>query len=96
MGASRDAFVLRRFSAVSARTLLYIQHEIAKRETRLHALDKKSMEQPQDEGGCDSFEEDLTTERGKLMQEFPDLLNQYCEHFSHAVESTRADVWQTV
>lgn len=77
MASPKNALVLRKFSTVNARTLLYLQHEIAKREETLSSLDEQSMAQRSYRGSFDDFETDVNTERGRLMVEMPRLLDQY-------------------
>ncbi|KAF7185725.1 hypothetical protein HII31_12956 [Pseudocercospora fuligena] len=79
MASSNDFFVLRKFSTLSARSLLYLQNEIAQREKKLEGWDLVSMTGPLEDGNCDtgSFAFDESRERGQAMRELIPLLEQY-------------------
>ena len=78
MASSNDAFLLRRYSKTAARTLLYLQYVIGKREKALDDWDTFSMKHLPRQGGCNSFEQDKFPERIQLIRELAPLLQQYC------------------
>jgi hypothetical protein len=78
MASSDDFFMLRRFSKVNARYLLYLQHEIGKREHKLEDMDERSQTQPPGHGPCGSFEMDRMPERTQLIEEIGEILRKYC------------------
>lgn len=77
MASSNDAFLLRKFGAVSARSLLYLQDQIAQKEKELDGLDAWTMSHPPGKGGCGSFALDEQTARGKALREITALLERY-------------------
>ena len=81
MASTNDFFMLRRYSALTARSLLYLQHQISKIENQLEDLDTKSTHAPI--SGLDSFDHDPFPEREQLVSALIPLLQQYCKEFEH-------------
>jgi hypothetical protein len=79
MASSDDFFTLRRFSKSNARYLLYLQHEIGRRERALEDMDERSRNLPPGQGPCGSFELERMPGRLELIEEIGPLLRQYCE-----------------
>ena len=79
MASSNDFFVLRRFSKAAARSLLYLQNEIGRREKALDAWDEFSTKKPKENGLNGSFEQERIPERTILIQELCHFLQQYCK-----------------
>lgn len=86
MASDHEFFVLRRYSAMNARCLLFLQNEIAKKEKRLAFLDGESMRAPPGLSGCDSFDDDPFPERNTIILEVATLLQQYCQSL-HSFQS---------
>lgn len=84
MGSSNDFFLLRKFSALNARALLYLQNELSQRERRIEEWDEFTMQFPRGKGGCGSFRKDeanqVTSARSQLLKETIPLLQEYCEY----------------
>lgn len=84
MGSSNDFFLLRKFSALNARALLYLQNELSQREQRIEEWDEYTMRFPPGGGGCGSFSKDeasqITGARSRLLKECIPLLQEYCEY----------------
>ena len=78
MASADDFFMLRRFSKINARYLLYLQHEIGKREHQLEDMDESSRTQPPGKGPCGSFEKEHMPQRTQLIEEIGALLRTYC------------------
>ena len=78
MASSNDFFLLRRFSVVTARSLLYLQHRIAKIERDLEYWDEYSKNEPVGKCSLDSIDYDELPERKILIDEITPLLQQYC------------------
>lgn len=79
MGSSADFFILRRFRTLSARSLLYMQNEIAQKEKQVQAFDQFCMDSlPSDKLSCGSFKADANNERGQLIKDITRLLAEYC------------------
>ena len=78
MASSNDFFLLRRFAQLNARYLLYLQHEIARREEQLDQLDAISRERPPGKGLKGSFEDEEFLDRTRLIRELGPLLKEYC------------------
>lgn len=79
MASDVDFFLLRRFSKVNARYLLYLQHEIGKRERWLDEWDALSKHAPPGKEPCGSFETESHPERTRLIEELGPLLQRYCK-----------------
>lgn len=78
MSSSNDFFLVRKFGAVTARSILYLQHQIAKRELMLEHLDEKSLNWPPGCGARHSIEiDDAGGPRGQVMAELLPLLERY-------------------
>lgn len=84
MASDNDFFVLRKFSTLSARSLLYLQNEIARREKKLEGWDLYAMKFREGQGDCEtgSFRLDESGEKGIALRELIPLLQQYCMLFS--------------
>ena len=83
MASSRDFFLLRRFSASAARSLLYLsllylQHQIATVEQSLSSLDDESKKRPMGEAGIDRIDGDPFADRAALVEKLTNLLQRYC------------------
>ena len=78
MASSQDFFLLRRYSALAARSLLYLQHRIAKIEIELTNLDEKSMMNQDGYAGIDTIDHDTEPGRQILIDQALPLLQQYC------------------
>ena len=79
MASDNDAFVLRKYSKSAARTLLYLQNEIGKREKALDDWDTFSMKHKPGQAGCNSFKSEKFPERTQLICELRPLLQEYCK-----------------
>ncbi|KAK4494006.1 hypothetical protein PRZ48_015192 [Zasmidium cellare] len=81
MGSSNDFFLLRKFSALNARALLFLQNEISQKERMIEQWDDFTMKFPPGQGGCGSFQKDeanhLTKARSQLLRESIPLLRDY-------------------
>ena len=82
MASSSGFFLLRRYSKLAARSLLDLQHELAKIEIRLTELDDLSVPKADGSPGIDSIEYDTPSEREHLIQKSTKLLQQYCIEIS--------------
>lgn len=83
MASSHDTFILRRFTKSCGRCLMRRQHEIAKLEQELEKIDTFLQEQPAGYGSSDSFDDDVSTRRPKIINELEDHLLRYCEKSSN-------------
>ncbi|KAI6908734.1 hypothetical protein D0869_12094 [Hortaea werneckii] len=79
MASSNDFFVLRRFSPLQVRCLLYLQNEIAKKNQAIETWDSYARKQPYgtQEGGCGSLSDDPYPQRLALIQQALPLIQQY-------------------
>ncbi|UKZ82730.1 hypothetical protein TrVFT333_010526 [Trichoderma virens FT-333] len=79
IGSDKDFFIFRRFSALSARNLLYLQDELLELESRLQEIDlKESLSQSQqDLWNLHSRREDSNQSRKALMKEIRIKLQEY-------------------
>ena len=79
MASSNDFFVLRRFSPLQVRCLLFLQNEIAKRNQAIETWDSYARKQPYQtqEGGCGSLSDDPYPQRLALIQQALPLIQQY-------------------
>jgi hypothetical protein len=81
MASANDFFVLRRFSPLQVRCLLYLQHQIAMKDQQLRELDKKATSQPLGNGNSGYIDEDPIAlgdnPRPRLLLEVIPLLQQY-------------------
>jgi hypothetical protein len=81
MASANDFFMVRRFSPLQVRCLLYLQHQIAFKDQQLRELDKKAMSQSLGYGNSGYIEEDPIAlgdnPRPHLLQEVIPLLQQY-------------------
>ena len=80
MASSNDFYVLRKFATVSARTLLYLQDEIAQLEKELGQLDEQTRMEEMGKGMSGSFKRDRHNRRGEIMRQMPGRLNTYCTY----------------
>ena len=87
MGSANDFFVLRRFSPLQARCLLYLQHEIARRQESIEAWDQYAMKRPMKTGQNGSLSHDPFPDRIALIKEVTPLLQQYSEYKSLSEKS---------
>ena len=78
MASSRDFFLLRRYGNLTARSLLFLQHQIARIEMELESLDSESRSRNPGESHLDSFELDEFPKRQKLIDDLIPLLQAYC------------------
>jgi hypothetical protein len=87
MASANDLFVLRRFSPLQVRCLLYLQHQIAMKEEQLRKLDAMAISQPPGEGNSGYINEDppalANHPRPRLLQETIPLLQQYSTCVRH-------------
>ncbi|KAL6832048.1 hypothetical protein V8C40DRAFT_237730 [Trichoderma camerunense] len=79
IGSDKDFFIFRRFSALSARNLLYLQDELMELESRLQEIDfKESLSgSQQDLWNLHSRREDSNQSRKALMKEIRIKLQEY-------------------
>lgn len=84
MASDDDFFVFRRFDTLNARTILWIQDRITRKEERLRMIQKGIEDAPEALGyRNDSFRYDIVAckERDVLMGELSHLLHQYSQHY---------------
>jgi hypothetical protein len=91
MASANDFFMLRRFSPLQVRCLLYLQHQIAEKDRQLREYDDKAMRQPlgygnsgrinEDPVALGSYQGNPTNPRPHLLQELIPLLQQYSTFF---------------
>ena len=79
MASADDFFLLRKFSALSARAILVLQQKIAEREQALENWDIWTMSLPGDNGGCGGISDDAGSPRAQLIKETVPLLQEYCK-----------------
>lgn len=79
MASANDFFILRRFSPLQARSLLYLQNEIAQLDRSLNDWDMYAKKRPKGTGQSGSLSEDPCTERTSLIKKAIPLLQQYSE-----------------
>jgi hypothetical protein len=82
MASDDDFFIFRRFENANARVLLWMQHQIEKKEARLRELHDIIEKSPLDNGlRNDSFNWDTEylKERDDLTQDLSDLLLKYSQ-----------------
>ena len=77
LGSSDEAVVIRRFNKINARVIMYMQHEIGKKEERLDYLDNKSEEVDSKHNG--SFELEHIPERTQILESLKHDLKEYSE-----------------
>ncbi|KAI6849100.1 hypothetical protein KC332_g5927 [Hortaea werneckii] len=79
MASSNDFFILRRFSPLQVRCLLYLQNEIAKRDQLIESWDIYAQKQPYGtlKGNSGSLSYDPYPERLTLIQQALPLIQQY-------------------
>ncbi|KAK5128244.1 hypothetical protein LTR85_002911 [Meristemomyces frigidus] len=79
MASANDFFLLRRFSPLQARCLLYLQNEIAKIDKAIEAWDAYAQKHPPASaaGMCGSLDNDPYSERIQLVRQAIPLLEQY-------------------
>lgn len=80
MASDDDLFVFRRFANINAQVILWMQNQIAQKETRLEAIHTYVKDLPMDSGWRnDSFEWDAAhlKERDDLMRELSALVLHY-------------------
>jgi len=80
MASSQDLFILRRFSPLAARTLLFLQHQIWDLNEKVEEKDRDARRKPLGEARADSFvnDPDEGGRKQKIMRA-AELLQQYCE-----------------
>ncbi|OQN97857.1 hypothetical protein B0A48_16167 [Cryoendolithus antarcticus] len=99
LGSAHDFLLFRRFGDTQIRCLLYLQHQIATLERKLHAWDRYGMEEPSDVLLCSSLDYDPILERRKILenligrfQEYDDLLiafsTRWHDQYPNAIEET--------
>ncbi|KAK5173135.1 uncharacterized protein LTR77_003257 [Saxophila tyrrhenica] len=90
MASSNDFFVLRRFSRLSARCLLYQQNEIARLEKDLDDWDDLARKtDPDDQVGrlsSDRIEQDPLQERAEILRQLIPLLKAYYDSVNSFAE----------
>ena len=89
MASDDDFFIFRKFENANARVLLWMQHQIAKKEARLAELHNVVEESPLDNGlRNDSFDwdEKYFKERDDLTRDLSDLLLKYSKYFGNLYE----------
>lgn len=80
MASDDDLFVFRRFATVNARVILWMQHQITRKESRLEEIDEFIKQSPLKDGGRnDSFawDEKFCLERDTIMRELSALVLHY-------------------
>ncbi|TKA72458.1 hypothetical protein B0A55_06891 [Friedmanniomyces simplex] len=77
MASANDFFILRRFSPLQARCLLYLQNEIAAIHRGLDDWDQYAQKRPKGTGQSGSFSNDPFTKRTTLLKQAIPLLQQY-------------------
>ncbi|KAI6863355.1 hypothetical protein KC323_g5086 [Hortaea werneckii] len=79
MASSNDFFLLRRFSPLQVRCLLYLQNEIAKRKQLIESWDDYAQRQSYgtQKGCCGSLSDDPYPQRLALIQQALPLIQQY-------------------
>ena len=79
IGSDKDFFIFRRFNALSARSLLYLQDELIELEDKLLAIDlRESQSRGQVElWNLHSRREDSSQQRKALMAEAREKLREY-------------------
>ena len=80
--APEDFCLFRRYSTVTTRTLLYLQHQIAKIEAKLDEIDERSMKEELGHSYLDNLDYDPFSDRTKLLAEIGPLLQKYCRSIS--------------
>ena len=74
--SSKDAFVLRRFNAVHARVILYMQDQIVRKEEELQSLDRWCTTRPDDiDNG--TFRHDIEPRRNAVLEDLRVRLKEY-------------------
>lgn len=74
--SSKDAFVLRRFNAVHARVILYMQDQIVRKEEDLESLDRWCRTRPDDiDNG--TFRYDMEPRRNAILDDLRVRLKEY-------------------
>ncbi len=79
MASSGEFFLLRRYSGLTARSLLYLQHRITKIEKSLSELDEQSKWEPDGYAGIDTIDHDTQPARQKLIDDALPVLQRYCQ-----------------
>jgi hypothetical protein len=81
MASSNDFFLLRRFSPLQVRCLLYLQNEIAQRDHQLHEWDRVALCQPPGEGNSGWINQDPEAlpgnPRPRIIRELVPKLQEY-------------------
>lgn len=73
-----EFFILRRYSNLTARCLLSLQHGLAKKEEELDAIDSRSIEEQLGFSYLDSLDNDSFARRLEVLQESAVMLREYC------------------
>lgn len=79
IGSDRDFFIFRRFNALSARNLLYLQDELVELEDKLRTVDLADLQSENQRGlwNLHSRREDKNIERRYLMMQLNEKLKSY-------------------
>lgn len=79
IGSDSDFFVFRRFNALSARSLLHLQHELSELEEKLELLDREDYRRTDQSGmlNLHSLRDDGNRQRKELMKVISEKMQAY-------------------